>query len=85
MRIVLLRHLDVTETLLDALKICTVLQLTKTRGAIEHDLLPALHGLRATWQEMLDLRRKFLADPDFRFMPTFPAHSQAATNVASGQ
>ena len=55
------------------------------RRAIEHDLPTAPHGLRATWQEMLDLRRKFLADPDFKYMPTFPAHSQAATNVASGQ
>ena len=59
--------------------------LPKLRRAIEHDLPEAPHGLRATWQEMLDLRRKFLADPDFKYMPTFPVHSQAATNVASGQ
>ena len=59
--------------------------LPKLRRAIEHDLPPAPHGLRATWKEMLDLRRKFLADPDFKYMPTFPVHSQAATNVASGQ
>ena len=56
--------------------------LSKLRRAIEHDLPTAPHGLRATWQEMLDLRRKFLADSDFEYMPTFPMHSQSTTNAA---
>ena len=60
-------------------------KLPKLRRAIEHDLPPAPHGLRATWQEMLDLRRKFLADAEFKYMPTFPNRSQATNNVASDQ
>ncbi|MCY4094714.1 MAG: hypothetical protein OXG05_06240 [Gammaproteobacteria bacterium] len=59
--------------------------LPKLRRAIEHDLPTAPHGLRATWQEMLDLRRKFLADPDFTYMPTFPTHRHATTIVATDQ
>ena len=51
------------------------INLPKLRRAIEHDLPVAPHGLRATWQEMLDLRRKFLADPNFEYMPVFPTHS----------
>ena len=42
--------------------------LPKLRRAIEHDLPAALHGLSATWKEMLELRRKFLADPDFKYI-----------------
>ena len=55
--------------------------LPKLRRAIEHDLPAAPHGLRATWKEMLNLRRKFLADPDFHYMPTFPIHSQPTVRV----
>ncbi len=57
--------------------------LPKLRRAIEHDLPAAPHGLRATWREMLDLRRKFLADPDFQYMPEFPRHGQSTDIVAS--
>ena len=46
--------------------------LPKLRKAIEHDLPPAPHGLRATWREMLALKRKFLADPNFRHVPPVP-------------
>ena len=59
--------------------------LPKLRRAIEHDLPSAPHGLRATWREMLDLRRKFLADPDFEYLPEFPTHSQSPTDVALNQ
>lgn len=57
--------------------------LPKLRRAIEHDLPSAPHGSRATWQEMLTLRRKFLADPDFVYTPTFPKHDQTATDAAA--
>ncbi|MCY4130160.1 MAG: fatty acid desaturase [Gammaproteobacteria bacterium] len=57
--------------------------LPKLRRAIEHDLPPAPHGLRNTWREMLALRRRFLADPNFTYMPVFPAHSQPAADVAT--
>lgn len=50
--------------------------LPKLRRAIEQDLPPAPHGLRATWREMLDLRRQFLADPDFVYMPAIPTNNQ---------
>ena len=46
--------------------------LPKLRKAIAHDLPPAPHGLRATWREMLALKRKFLADPNFRHVPPVP-------------
>ena len=46
--------------------------LPKLRQAIGHDLPPAPHGLRATWREMLALKRKFLADPNFRYVPPVP-------------
>ena len=59
--------------------------LPKLRRAIEHDLPVAPHGLRATWKEMLDLRRKFLADPDFEYMPVFPKQSQPTTGIATNQ
>jgi fatty acid desaturase len=47
--------------------------LPKLRAAIEHDLPEAPHGLIATWREMLAIRRSALADPNYRFTPTFPA------------
>ena len=58
--------------------------LPKLRRAIEHDLPPAPHGLRATWREMLDIRRNALADPEFKYMPTFPTHGQRLVDVATG-
>ena len=50
--------------------------LPKLRRAIEHDLPPAPHGLLATWKEMLALKRRFLADADYRFVPTVPTAAQ---------
>ena len=52
--------------------------LPKLRKAIEHDLPHAPHGLVATWREMLDLRRRFLANPDFRYLPTVPTPERSA-------
>jgi hypothetical protein len=37
--------------------------LAKLRKAIEHDLPSAPHGVVATWRELLELRRKSIADP----------------------
>jgi fatty acid desaturase len=44
----------------------------RLRSLIEHDLPPAPHGLLATWREMLAIRRRALADPDYRFIPAVP-------------
>ena len=57
--------------------------LPKLRRAIAHDLPPATHGLLATWREMLALRRKFLADPNYRYLPALPAGA-AATGESRG-
>ena len=46
--------------------------LPKLRKAIEHDLPPATHGLVATWKEMLELRRRCIADPAYRYLPPLP-------------
>ncbi|MEM7028966.1 MAG: fatty acid desaturase [Chloroflexota bacterium] len=46
--------------------------LPKLRAAIEYDLPPATHGLRATWTEMLEIRRKQMTDPEYVFIPELP-------------
>ncbi|MEM7080141.1 MAG: fatty acid desaturase [Pseudomonadota bacterium] len=46
--------------------------LPKLRQAIEHDLPPAPHGLRATWQEMFAIRDAVKADSTYRFYPDVP-------------
>lgn len=46
--------------------------LPKLRKAIEHDLPSATHGLLVTWRELLALREKLKADPDYRFVPELP-------------
>ena len=56
--------------------------LPKLRRAIEHDLPAAQHGLRATWKEMLELRRKFLEDPGFKYMPVIPTHRKPVNDRA---
>jgi fatty acid desaturase len=48
--------------------------LPRLRRAIEHDLPPAPHGLRATWREMLAIRKRSLAAPAYRFLPDVPGH-----------
>lgn len=47
--------------------------LPKLRKAIEQDLPPATHGLLVTWRELLALREKLKADPNYRFLPEVPA------------
>ena len=54
--------------------------LAKLRKAIEHDLPPATHGLLATWRELLELRRKCIADPAYRFVPECPPPPNPATS-----
>jgi len=44
--------------------------LPKLRKAIEHDLPPAPHGLLATWKEMMDIKARKKADPNYKFAPT---------------
>jgi fatty acid desaturase len=46
--------------------------LPRLRKAIEHDLPPAPHGLRATWRHMLDIHRRQQVDPNYAFVPTLP-------------
>jgi hypothetical protein len=41
----------------------------KLRAAVESDLPPATHGLLVTWRELLALRQKLRADPEYRFIP----------------
>lgn len=53
--------------------------LPKLRKAIENDLPPAPHGLVATWQEMLSLRKRFISDPTFVYHPQIPASASANT------
>ena len=53
--------------------------LPKLRKAIEHDLPPAPHGLVPTWRDMLELRRRLIADPDYRYLPPVPPQSPATT------
>lgn len=62
--------------------------LPKLRKAIEHDLPPAPHGLVATWRELLELRKKCINDPTYRFVPECPppvARSRAGREVAPRQ
>ena len=60
--------------------------LPKLRKAIEHDLPPAPHGMRETWQEMLTLRRKMMADPNFVYIPAIPKPLQGhVSTVAATQ
>ena len=49
--------------------------LPKLRALIEHDLPPAPHGLLATWREMLEIRRRMLADRDYRYRPAVPGQA----------
>ena len=46
--------------------------LPKLRKAIEQDLPIAPHGLRATWQEMVDIKTKSIQDPTYQFFPSLP-------------
>ena len=47
--------------------------LARLREAIEHDLPPATHGLRATWSELLPIMRRQRKDPAYVFVPVLPA------------
>ena len=57
--------------------------LGKLRKAIEHDLPPATHGLAATWRELLELRRKCIVDPTYRFVPECPPPGREATSQST--
>lgn len=54
--------------------------LPKLREVIEDDLPRAPHGLVDTWKEMLALRKKFLSDPDFVYMPPLPQANTATVS-----
>ena len=58
-----------------------IYNLSKIHRAIEHDFPSVPIGLRATWKEILNLGRKFLADPDIHFMPEFPKHGQSSIDA----
>lgn len=47
--------------------------LPKLRKALEHDLPPATHGLRATWREILPIIRRQRVDSTYVFVPVLPA------------
>mgnify|MGYP003310807217 FL=1 len=49
--------------------------LPKLRKAIEKDLPRATHGLLSTWKEMLSIREKCLAEPEFKFKPSIPVEN----------
>jgi fatty acid desaturase len=46
--------------------------LPKLRKAIEHDLPPAPHGLRATWKAMLEIHQQQQSNPNYAFVPALP-------------
>ena len=46
--------------------------LPKLRKAIEHDLPPATHGLYSTWKDLINLKRKFRTDPNYKYIPAIP-------------
>ena len=46
--------------------------LPKLRKAIENDLPPAPHGLRATWKELLEIHRQQQTNPNYAFVPKLP-------------
>ena len=49
--------------------------LPRLRKAIENDLPMATHGLMTTWREILSIRKKRLADPEFMFRPVIKTES----------
>ncbi|MCG3149389.1 MAG: hypothetical protein PCFJNLEI_02850 [Verrucomicrobiae bacterium] len=46
--------------------------LPKLHQLIEHDLPPTPHGLRATWQGLLDVHRRQQNDPQYCYVPPLP-------------
>ena len=51
--------------------------LPKLRAALIDDLPSAPHGLRATWQEMLQIKAASAADPAYQFSPGLPSQISA--------
>ncbi len=49
--------------------------LPQLRKAIEHDLPPAAHGLRATWKELLPLMQRQRKDPAYVYVPVIPGQN----------
>jgi fatty acid desaturase len=52
-------------------------QLPQLRRAIEHDLPVAPDGLIETWREILSIRDRMKADPNYRFIPDIKGKFQA--------
>lgn len=46
--------------------------LPKLHRAIEHDLPPTPHGLRATWREMLAIHKRMQTEPNYCYVPPLP-------------
>ena len=46
--------------------------LKQLRKELESDLPVATHGIVATWKDLLQLRKRCIADPDFVFVPECP-------------
>lgn len=57
--------------------------LPKLRKAIAHDLPPATHGLLNTWRDMTSIKRKALADPNFRYLPSLPDRATKTGQLAT--
>jgi len=53
--------------------------LPKLRRAIERDLPPAPHGLRATWKGILEIHRRLQTDPNYCFVPRLPSSTGGRT------
>lgn len=51
--------------------------LPKLRKAIEHDLPPAPHGLRATWKQMMEIHRQQRTNPNYAHVPVLPSTNGA--------
>jgi fatty acid desaturase len=47
--------------------------LPRLRKAIEHDLPPAPHGLRATWKELVPILKRQRREPGYFFAPKLPS------------
>ena len=55
--------------------------LPRLRKAIEHDLPPAPHGLRATWREILPIMKRQQKDPTYVFVPVLPGQNLSSATA----
>ena len=58
--------------------------LPRLRKAIEHDLPPAPHGLRATWKELVPILKRQRREPGYFFAPKLPSGEAIATLFVDG-